>query len=1155
MASKKILAQLELQEVSSLTSPASGFVGFSAKPDGLYQKIGTAPELRLLTSADVQNAILADGSITGAVSQAQIFTMGVKLSNLTQGYIPYASGTTKLLSNSPIYTDGTNIGIGTTAPGSKLDINGNVRIMPVSSSWAEGLQFYMPTTSQWGGLRWSRGRGNSDGNWYVGYTALDASDDLVFGLNNGGGQVDNIIRLVKNGNVGIGTANPGYKLDVNGTYSFNKPSALVDVASGIFGVTAGASQGVLFVPSDLTTNNGYFKFSFPDGNSVRFNSDYDGHLSGGKLRDIQFGSNAAINMIIKQVDGSGNVGIGTTNPSARLEINDDTSWGWAAKIIQTHGGAGQGLLIESTDGGNGGDVLKVVAHRGSPSTMLRIPNTPDRVLLAETSGNVGIGTTNPGSKLDLGNNVNNIIHVGGSGTDSYIAPNYWDTYGTDFSFNTHNAYNIIFNPQGTGNSIFANGNVGIGTAEPQATLNVYKAPDAGFVESIRIGGTYNYPSLSLGINGSYTGWIGTYGNDLELYAGNWRTVGSTATEDHAIRFYTSKGGSTNWSTAKMVLNADGNVGIGTKDPNDILTVSSPSQTLNAENPIIVSQVPGYTRTSGIYNTIDTLSGLGTGILFKTYKQSVGTYNAMKISHDGNVGIGTTDPLDILHIAKTNGASILISDSTNGTYPSVKKSGSIKFLAEIGNANNYYASIESYRAGSGYADQTDLRFFTHNSGAATPLERMRIADSGYVGIGTPAPNQQLEITKNFRLPLTTGTTPYGIIYKGTTPFIHDFNYGNNGTVTTSGNNTFIGLNAGNFTMGSTATQNHNSSYNTGIGVYSLFSNTIGNSNTAIGCQSLYNNTTGYNNIGIGYPSLFNNTTGYNNAAIGVNSLFSNTTGYNNAAIGLNSLFSNDVGDSNCAIGVNSLYNNTTGYNNTAIGFNAGSSIANGTARITGNNGLYLGFNSKASNSGTNNEIVIGYDAIGAGSNKTVIGNSSVTDTYFGSSTGASKLWASALNLSSLTASKVVFTDGSKNLTSTGIGTSSQFIKGDGSLDSNTYMISGSVSGFVPYNGATADVNVGSYVMYANNFILNSDARLKCNIELIESKNIDIDYKKYEFKSAIGNIRYGVIAQDLLKIAPEFVDGSEDSGYSVKYIDLLIHEIAYLKQEIKKLTGGN
>ena len=78
---------------------------------------------------------------------------------------------------------------------------GNVKITPVSESWAEGLTFIMPTTTTWGGLRWQRQRGGNDGNWYVGFTALDATDDLVFGANNGGAQVNNIIRLTKAGNV------------------------------------------------------------------------------------------------------------------------------------------------------------------------------------------------------------------------------------------------------------------------------------------------------------------------------------------------------------------------------------------------------------------------------------------------------------------------------------------------------------------------------------------------------------------------------------------------------------------------------------------------------------------------------------------------------------------------------------------------------------------------------------------------------------------------------------------------------------------------------------------------------------------------------------------------------------------------------------------
>ena len=117
-----------------------------------------------------------------------------------------------------------NLLIGTTTDnGYKLNVNGNgyfssnVKIVPTSESWGEGLSFYMPTTGQWGGLRWQRNRSGSDGNWAIGYTALDYTDDLVFSGNNSGTQVDNIIRLKKSGNVLIGTTTDlGYKFQVAG---------------------------------------------------------------------------------------------------------------------------------------------------------------------------------------------------------------------------------------------------------------------------------------------------------------------------------------------------------------------------------------------------------------------------------------------------------------------------------------------------------------------------------------------------------------------------------------------------------------------------------------------------------------------------------------------------------------------------------------------------------------------------------------------------------------------------------------------------------------------------------------------------------------------------------------------------------------------------
>jgi hypothetical protein len=258
---------------------------------------------------------------------------------------------------------------------------------------------------------------------------------------------------------------------------------------------------------------------------------------------------------------------------------------------------------------------------------------------------------------------------------------------------------------------------------------------------------------------------------------------------------------------------------------------------------------------------------------------------------------------------------------------------------------------------GSIDNQDFGIITNN------LERLTVLKSGNVGIGTTAPNQQLEITQNFRLPATSGTTPYGIIYKDGSSFIHDFNYGNNGTVTTAGGNTFVGINAGNFMMGSTATSAYQASYNTGIGY-----------------QSLYSNTTGYQNTANGYGSLYSNTTGYQNTANGAYSLYSNTTGYYNTANGSYS-----------------LYSNTTGYQNTALGYNSGRYIADGTTgRSTGNNGLYLGYNSMASANGTNNEIVIGAGAIGNGSNTVTIGNSSITDNYFKGKVHADQYKLSDLN---------------------------------------------------------------------------------------------------------------------------------------------------------------
>jgi len=188
-------------------------------------------------------------------------------------------------------------------------------------------------------------------------------------------------------------------------------------------------------------------------------------------------------------------------------------------------------------------------------------------------------------------------------------------------------------------------------------------------------------------------------------------------------------------------------------------------------------------------------------------------------------------------------------------------------------------------------------------------------NGDVGIGTTSPNEQLEITGNLRLPVSTASV--GVIKSGANRFIHNF-----GT-----NNFFAGVNAGNFTLsgiggntgvGSNALQALTSGgENTAVGPNALYSNTTGDANTAMGPYALYFNTTGGANTAVGHYALWNNTTGYENTAVGHYALIHNTTGYENTAVGKDALSYNSTGYQNTAMGQGALNRNTTGTSNTVM----------------------------------------------------------------------------------------------------------------------------------------------------------------------------------------------------------------------------------------------
>ena len=209
------------------------------------------------------------------------------------------------------------------------------------------------------------------------------------------------------------------------------------------------------------------------------------------------------------------------------------------------------------------------------------------------------------------------------------------------------------------------------------------------------------------------------------------------------------------------------------------------------------------------------------------------------------------------------------------------------------------------------------------------ERLAVGSNDQMLVPDSGEATGLKWTSDIVLTNTTDAAQVGIIYKGADLFIHNFEYGNNGTTTPQGNNTFIGVGSGNLTMGATATSVLHSSNNTGVGIDVLSLNTRGNANTAIGESALKLNTTGFANTAVGNDALGQMTTGNSNVAIG---------GF--AGYWINGLGANET-----------------------------------TTRST-----YVGYSNKASADGVTNENVFGYATTGLGSNTMTLGNTNITDTF-------------------------------------------------------------------------------------------------------------------------------------------------------------------------------
>ena len=551
-------------------------------------------------------------------------------------------------------TSNTKVGIGITAPTEKLSVSGSVKAENFKASQFNSDVLFL-STNVIDGPRISKG---IEGSWYNEYKAGKRNDATIgkhiFYTGDGTNWAERV-RIDNTGRVGINKSNPAYKLDVVGGINFT---------------------------GDLR--------------------------KGGVVQ--QLGSNWSKNGTKLYYD-TNNVGVGTNNPTARLDVrgtndsvasfknNDDNDWAYITIGNNTTGVGGAAGFMLGYDNSNRALVRNMYA-----SDMKIISGNAERIRIKGDSYKVGIGTDSP--SLD-GLHIHQPSTTASHYANLLLTTNATGTSSSGLVLGINDSESALRNYENTplkfavnGSDkliILSDGKVGIGTDDTDVNLHIHQNSTA---------------NAGVKISNSDTGTMTN--NGIHLFYNSTTSVGARLTnyENTSLMFGTN-------GTDKMTITNTGRVGINTTSPSlDGLHIHQPSTTAaHYANLLLTTHATGTSMSGVSLGINDSEAALRnyetTPLIF-----SSGNNEGVRILGTGLVGIGgqTNPQFDLDISGNVNFTGNL---TKSGTDTNLGGSGSIKKIHIITQGDG--TSVEESFSGSDANTTILTKTFTKTAGTNLLVE--------------------------------------------------------------------------------------------------------------------------------------------------------------------------------------------------------------------------------------------------------------------------------------------------------------------------------------------------------------------------------------------------------------------------------------------------